>query len=273
MKPSEAVPPPPPISSQQVVDMPVPMPAPRGSPQNSIKIPITGVPLNQYPASVRSMGTGIGDELDYDAYSVIDRSRPGSPVQMPAFPPAPVPMPAVQAGSGSGSGFRSKMNNLFRKRPTPSQNANARGIPTSLSSSADADAYVSADNGVPYAASRRSVGSGGSGGGLQTRDGAGLMMMAGAGPEAMAKIRLFELLASFCAAFRAGARMSFILRPIDAIADTVPALEPTVVIIEMIMLMWLLYEVSILLEMVTTGVKVICRPAIVLGRMVGFGFK
>lgn len=260
MKPSEAVPPPP--SDSQGMPMPL-----RGSPQNSIKIPITGVPLNQYPASVRSMGTGIGDELDYDAYSVIDRSRPASPVQMPAFPaPEPVPVPAA-----SGSGFRSKMNNLFRKRPT-SQYANARDIPTSLSSSADADAYVAANNGVPYAASRRSVGSGGSA--MRTRDGgAGGLMMAGAGPEALAKTRLFELLATFCAAFRAGARMSFILRPIDAIADTVPALEPTVIIIEMIMLMWLLYEVSILLEIVTTGVKVICRPAIVLGRLVGFGFR
>lgn len=93
------------------------------------------------------------------------------------------------------------------------------------------------------------------------------------GLESVAKDRLLVFLRIGIDTFRSFARMSFILRPIDAIADTVPALEPTVVIIEMIMLMWLLYELSIVLEIITATTKRVCRPAIVLGRILGFGFK
>lgn len=249
-----------------------------GSVNNSIKMPITGISLKEYPVSVRSLGTGIGDDLDYDAYSVIDRSRPSSPVHMPVVGGDPL------SATSTSSGFKSKMGNLFRKRNSPRNSArnsvsenydmNAASIPTSMSSSADANSYMSATGEVPYASSGRSVYGSQAPSQRSTRSrGMNASIMVAAGPEAMAKERFFVLLRSFIDAFRAGARMSFILRPIDAIADSLPSLEPTVVIIEMIMFMWLLYEVSILLEIITAATKTVCRPAIVLGRMIGFGFK
>lgn len=270
---------------------PVPFPASSfrstSSDPESVKIPITGIPLAQYPASVRSLGTGIGDEIDYDTLSVMDSGDV-------AMPPIDTGMAAGASAAAAGaaaaapshsSGFRSKMGNLFRKRSPripATREADGLGIarsdiPTSLSSSADAHSYVSANNGIPYATSRRSAAPSLSPSKRSTRSrsgpGASVMMAQAAGPEALATQRLYWVLRQVTDVLRAGARKSFILRPIDAIADTVPALEPTVVIIEMVMLMWLLYELSIVLEVVTAATKTVCRPAIMVGRMLGFGFK
>ena len=223
------------------------------------------------------MGSGFGgEELQYDAYSVIDRSRPSSPVQMPAVMPdvAPVPAPV---------GFKSKMGNLFRKKNSPANST--RGTPNDLNGLGiegvgASDAIPQANQGLqggvpPYASSQRmSISSRASGPVIMPRSTSGATMMAkDGGPEAFAKVQLAKILRSFTDVFRAFARMSFILRPIDAIADSVPALEPTVVIIEMIMLMWLLYELSIVLEIITSITKRVCSPAILLGRLLGFGFK
>lgn len=81
------------------------------------------------------------------------------------------------------------------------------------------------------------------------------------------------MLRIFANALRQLARMSFILRPIDAIADMAPGLEAPVIILEMIIMMWLLYELSIVLEAVISVIKRVCQPAIMLGRLLGFGFK
>lgn len=247
--------------------------------------------MAQYPVSVRSLGTGIGEEIDYDTLSIMDD---GNLVQMPPVPSAEGPMSAGMAAAGTAgaigasqsSGLRSKMGNLFRKRsPRSSVRDNdaeleadkglgigGADIPTSLSSSADAHTYISANNGVPYATSRPSISEDNRS--IKSRGGPGMStMMATADPVTSPHTFIAGGVRKAIDLFRSGARMSFILRPIDAIADNVPALEPTVVIIEMIMLMWLLYEVSLLLEVVTSVTKTVTKPAVMLGRMLGFAFK
>lgn len=73
--------------------------------------------------------------------------------------------------------------------------------------------------------------------------------------------------------FRTGARMTFVLRPLDMLADMVPALEPGVVIIEMFMFLWLLYQAMIILEVLAHVIRRLCQPAILIGRVFGLAFR
>lgn len=130
-------------------------------------------------------------------------------------------------------------------------------IPTSLSSSVDAHTY-----------DLTNVGRGSQRTGLMRKP-----VSPRRGLDSASRDKLLTGLRAFARIFRQLARMSFILRPIDALADMAPGLEATVIIMELIIMMWLLYELSIVLEVVTAVIKRVCRPAIVLGRMIGFGFK
>lgn len=76
-------------------------------------------------------------------------------------------------------------------------------------------------------------------------------------------ISQFVLMARQCA------RLSFVLRPLDAVIDAAPSLQNVVVVVELILLMWILYQVSIIIETVATAVKTLCMPVILISRILG----
>lgn len=76
----------------------------------------------------------------------------------------------------------------------------------------------------------------------------------------------------FVNGFRSCARFSFVLRPVDAVADTWPALQSVVVVVELILLMWILYQVSIIIETIATAIKTLCMPVIVVSRFLGMKY-
>jgi hypothetical protein len=74
---------------------------------------------------------------------------------------------------------------------------------------------------------------------------------------------------NFVKGFREFAQFSVVLRPLDAIADTFPSLQSIVVVMELIFLIWILYQVSIIVEAIATAVKAFCMPVIVICRFMG----
>lgn len=74
---------------------------------------------------------------------------------------------------------------------------------------------------------------------------------------------------SFVRTFREFAHFSVVLRPLDAIADTFPSLQSIVVVMELIFLIWILYQVSIIVEAIATAVRAFCMPVIVVCRLMG----
>lgn len=99
---------------------------PHPSPPNTIKIPITGIALAEYPKSIHSDHSDGSGGLQYETYSIIDRSRSNSPVLMP----------------DENASLRSPLGTLRHAEDVDM-------IPTSLSSSVDAHVYdnVYAKNG------------------------------------------------------------------------------------------------------------------------------
>uniref|UniRef100_A0A060T5Q6 ARAD1B09196p n=1 Tax=Blastobotrys adeninivorans TaxID=409370 RepID=A0A060T5Q6_BLAAD len=77
----------------------------------------------------------------------------------------------------------------------------------------------------------------------------------------------------FVAEFRNWARLSIVLKPIDALADMAPSLQNVVVLIELFVLMWILYQVSVIVQTVATAVRTLCMPVIIICRILGLGRK
>lgn len=78
-----------------------------------------------------------------------------------------------------------------------------------------------------------------------------------------------RLVSHFVNASRSCARLSYILVPVDAIADAFPSLQSIVVVIELFLLLWLLYQLSILVETLAIAVKAFCMPVIMICRLMG----
>lgn len=76
----------------------------------------------------------------------------------------------------------------------------------------------------------------------------------------------------FVSGFRSCARFSFVLRPLDAVADTWPALQNIVVVLELLLLMWILYQISIIIEAIATAIKTLCMPVIIISRFLGMKY-
>lgn len=67
------------------------------------------------------------------------------------------------------------------------------------------------------------------------------------------------------------ARISMVLRPIDAIADNVPMLLPAVVVLEGFVLLWTIHQVSIVIEYLMKAARIATAPAVAIGKIVGKG--
>ncbi|ANB15977.1 hypothetical protein AWJ20_3626 [Sugiyamaella lignohabitans] len=83
---------------------------------------------------------------------------------------------------------------------------------------------------------------------------------------------LEPIISTFVELFRNCARVSFVLRPVDAVADAFPSLQNAVVVVELLLLMWLLYQLSIIVETVATAVKTFCMPVIIICRVLGITY-
>ena len=57
-----------------------------------------------------------------------------------------------------------------------------------------------------------------------------------------------------------------IFAPIDIIAENFPSLQTFVILIELAIFMWLLYELSLLIDALCMMVKAVCAPMIAMGR-------
>lgn len=60
--------------------------------------------------------------------------------------------------------------------------------------------------------------------------------------------------------------MRIIFAPIDVIADSFPNLQTIVILIELVIFMWILYELSLLIDALCMMVKAVCAPMITMGR-------
>jgi hypothetical protein len=161
--------------------------------------------------------------------------------------------------------FRNTMNFIFqkpKKQQQPSQ-ASHRSIPfddtlslAESSHSKTSQAFASI-NGLGSSRSRRTAASR-----------ASQRTAMGAVPE-QHEGGIQPIISSFVDLFRSWARFSFVLRPVDAVADAFPSLQNVVVIVELVLLMWILYQVSIIIETIATAVRTVCMPVIMLSRALG----
>lgn len=60
--------------------------------------------------------------------------------------------------------------------------------------------------------------------------------------------------------------MKIIFAPIDIIAVHFPSLQTVVILIELVIFMWILYELSLLIDALCMAVKAICAPMIAIGK-------
>ncbi|KAK6465213.1 hypothetical protein DFJ63DRAFT_14976 [Scheffersomyces coipomensis] len=60
--------------------------------------------------------------------------------------------------------------------------------------------------------------------------------------------------------------MKIIFAPIDIIAEHFPHLQTIVILIELVIFMWILYELSLLIDALCMMVKAVCAPMIAMGR-------
>lgn len=60
--------------------------------------------------------------------------------------------------------------------------------------------------------------------------------------------------------------MRIIFAPIDVIADSFPNLQTIVILIELVIFVWILYELSLLIDALCMMVKAVCAPMIAMGR-------
>ncbi|EGV63340.1 hypothetical protein PSN45_004382 [Yamadazyma tenuis] len=60
--------------------------------------------------------------------------------------------------------------------------------------------------------------------------------------------------------------MKIIFAPIDVIAESFPNLQTVVIMVELIIFMWILYELSLLIDALCMMVKAVCAPMIAMGR-------
>lgn len=67
------------------------------------------------------------------------------------------------------------------------------------------------------------------------------------------------------------AKSSIILAPIDRIADNVPALLPSVVILEALLLLWIIHQLALIIETFMQLVQIICAPVLSIAKIFGIG--
>lgn len=67
------------------------------------------------------------------------------------------------------------------------------------------------------------------------------------------------------------AKSSIILAPIDRIADNVPALLPSVVILEALLLLWIIHQLALIIETFMQLVQIFCAPVLSIAKIFGIG--
>lgn len=60
--------------------------------------------------------------------------------------------------------------------------------------------------------------------------------------------------------------MRIIFAPIDVIAEHFPTLQTVVILLELVIFVWILYELSLLIDAMCMAIKAICAPMIAIGR-------
>lgn len=60
--------------------------------------------------------------------------------------------------------------------------------------------------------------------------------------------------------------MKIIFAPIDVISEVFPNAQTIVILVELIIFMWMLYELSLLIDAICMAVKAVCAPMIAIGR-------
>lgn len=60
--------------------------------------------------------------------------------------------------------------------------------------------------------------------------------------------------------------MKILFSPIDIIAEQIPSLQSTVIVLELIIFVWILYEVSLLIDALCMAVRAVCAPMIAIGK-------
>lgn len=60
--------------------------------------------------------------------------------------------------------------------------------------------------------------------------------------------------------------MKIIFAPIDIIAVSFPSLQTIVILVELVIFMWILYELSLLIDALCMAVKAVCAPMIAIGK-------
>lgn len=233
------------------------------SSQIKVRIPIANVPLRDIEPTLY---TGQGD-VDME---MVDRSRIGSPVPgfggpggtygpEPRTPGAPSQglLEAAALKAHRSPAF-SKLKQIFGGK-TPETNNNKiggtvgntpRGVPRVVTAAttpamSSRTQHASTKHGSVY------------GFGVDTKA-SGEVVTDRQLPPALAASG--PLLRGVFAAIRRVAQLSVILRPIDNVADTVPMLYPTVIILEVLALLWLLHQVSMILEVILAVTRTISAP-------------
>lgn len=60
--------------------------------------------------------------------------------------------------------------------------------------------------------------------------------------------------------------MKILFAPIDVIAENFPAMQTIVILLELVIFMWILYELSLLIDAICMAVKAVCAPMIAIGK-------
>lgn len=60
--------------------------------------------------------------------------------------------------------------------------------------------------------------------------------------------------------------MKILFAPIDVIAENFPAMQTVVILLELVIFMWILYELSLLIDAICMAVKAVCAPMIAIGK-------
>lgn len=72
---------------------------------------------------------------------------------------------------------------------------------------------------------------------------------------------------------RSLAQLSVLLKPLDSLADSVPLLLPAIVFVEGFILLWMLHQISALLETVTGVIKLMSTPAVAIANILGASYR
>ncbi|KAL7665317.1 Uncharacterized protein ABC855_g2572 [[Candida] zeylanoides] len=86
-------------------------------------------------------------------------------------------------------------------------------------------------------------------------------------PSAMAGGGPLTLVSNMAAAVKSIRVMKTLFGPIDVIGELFPSLQAAVLVVELVVFLWILYELSLLVDALCMMVKAVCAPMIAVGRL------